>query len=52
MIKFRSLSTRAAGANGNRAHGIISPIKIVLAVAGTVTAMEMSVAPAKAAAAL
>jgi len=52
MIKYNSFSTCAAGSIRGRAYSIFSLIKIVLAVAGTVTAMELSVAPAKAAAAL
>ena len=52
MIKSKSFSTRATGSNGGRARSIFSRIKIVLAVAGTVTAMELSVTPAKGAAAL
>src|SRR5580658_7204029 len=52
MIEYKSFSTCATGSTKRRAQGIFSLIKIVLAVAGTVTAMELSVAPAKAAAAL
>ena len=52
MIKYQSFSTRATGSARGRAQSIFPLIKIVLAVAGTVTAMELSVAPAKAAAAL
>jgi|SRR5208282_220503 len=52
MIKYKSFSTCATGSIRNRAQGIFSLIKIVLAVAGTVTAMGLSVAPAKAASAL
>ena len=52
MIKYMSFSTRATGSTRRRAQSIFSLIKIVLAVAGTVTAMGLSVAPAKAASAL
>jgi len=52
MIRYMSFSTRATGSTRRRAPSIFPLIKMVLAVAGTVTAMELSVTPAKAAAAL
>lgn len=52
MTKYKSFSTHATGSTRVHAQGIFSLIKIVLAVAGTVTAMGLSVAPAKAASAL
>ncbi len=52
MIKYESFSTHATGGARRHAQSIFPLIRIVLAVAGTVTAMGLSVAPAKAASAL
>jgi len=52
MIKYKSFLACATGSTWRRAQGIFSRFKIVLAVGGTVIAMALSVAPAKAAAAL
>lgn len=52
MIKYKSFSTGAMGSAKGHASSMFSRIKIILAVVGTVTAMELSVTPAKAAAAL
>jgi hypothetical protein len=52
MFKSKSFSTCAKGNIKGRAQRIFSQIKIVLALAATVTGMELSVAPAKAAGAM
>lgn len=52
MIKYQSFSTYATGNTRGYAQRMFSFTKIVLAVMGTATAMELSVAPAKAAEAL
>jgi len=52
MIRYKSYSNYATGSLRNRSRGIFSQIKNVTAVAVAITALGLSVAPAKAASAL